>query len=177
MCCIGAGKMCSIPGTEANFPGERRLWLLYCPAGLDWSVEAHLCLFSSSSLSNDQGPYISVDSRRVLPFRQAWLEADCNTLGGGKTGYESKHQLRPGPADLHFSVGSWKLGGFMSDWSALMTPKKATLDSKHTLWWSVSYRRLSPQFQFSLSPAALDMYLYVNDNVFSRPAIPTFTRL
>jgi len=49
---------------------------------------------------------------------------------------------------------------FMSDWSALMTPQKATLDSMHTLSWFISYRRLSPQFQFSLSAAALGMYLY-----------------
>jgi|LakMenE01Jun11ns_1017448.scaffolds.fasta_scaffold6954232_2 hypothetical protein len=50
---------------------------------------------------------------------------------------------------------------FMSDWSAFVTPQKATLDSKRTLSCFVSYRRLSPQFQFSLSPAALDMYLYM----------------
>ncbi len=72
-----------------------------------------------------------------------------------------------------------------------MTPQKATLDSKRTLSWFLSYRRLSPQFQFlclllfwicismfvsyqrfssqfqfSLSAAALDMYLYG-----SRPAL------
>jgi hypothetical protein len=40
---------------------------------------------------------------------------------------KSKHQLRPGPADLHLSVRNRKLGGIayvysMSDWSALMTP-------------------------------------------------------
>jgi hypothetical protein len=49
---------------------------------------------------------------------------------------------------------------FMFCWSALLTPHKATLDSMHTLSWSVSYRRLSPQFQFSLSVAALGIYLY-----------------
>ncbi len=41
-----------------------------------------------------------------------------------------------------------------------MTSQKATLESKRTFSWFVSYRRLSPQCQFSLSPAALDMYLY-----------------
>jgi hypothetical protein len=49
---------------------------------------------------------------------------------------------------------------FLSDWSALMTPQKTTLDSKRTLSRFVSYQRLSPQFQFSLSGAALDMYPY-----------------
>ncbi len=46
----------------------------------------------------------------------------------------------------------------MSDWSVLMTPQNATLDSKRTLSLFVSHRLLSPQFQFSLSAAALDMY-------------------
>jgi hypothetical protein len=49
---------------------------------------------------------------------------------------------------------------FMSHWCALITPQNATLDSKRTLSLFVSYRRLSTQFQFSLSPAALDRYLY-----------------
>jgi hypothetical protein len=48
---------------------------------------------------------------------------------------------------------------FMSDWSALTTPQKATLNSKHTLWGYVSYQRLSPQFKFSLPAAALGTYL------------------
>jgi len=44
-------------------------------------------------------------SWRVPPFRLAWLEADCNTLGGGNISViESKHQLRPGPADLPLFV-------------------------------------------------------------------------
>ncbi len=47
---------------------------------------------------------------------------------------------------------------FMFDWSAIMTPQKATLDSMRTLSWFVSYRRLLPQFQ---SAAALGIYLYV----------------
>jgi hypothetical protein len=42
---------------------------------------------------------------------------------------------------------------FISDWSALMTPQKATLDSMRTLTWFVSYSRLLPMFQFSLSGA------------------------
>ncbi len=45
--------------------------------------------------------------------------------------------------------------------SALMTPKKATLDSLRTLSCFVSYRRLSPQFQFSLCAAALGLLRYV----------------
>ncbi len=45
---------------------------------------------------------------------------------------ESKHQLQPGPADLQLLVGRCRLGDsipgmFMSDWSFLMTPQKATL--------------------------------------------------
>ncbi len=49
----------------------------------------------------------------------------------------------------------------MSDWSALMimTPQKATLDSMRTLSRFVSYRRLSSQFQFSLSAVTLVIYL------------------
>ncbi len=42
-------------------------------------------------------------------FSPGRLEADCNTLGRGKTCY-LKHPLRLGPADLYFLVGSWKLG-------------------------------------------------------------------
>jgi hypothetical protein len=41
-----------------------------------------------------------------------------------------------------------------------MTRQRATMDSKRTLLRFVSYCRLSPQFQFSLSAAALGMYLY-----------------
>jgi hypothetical protein len=37
-----------------------------------------------------------------------------------------------------------------------MTPQKATLDSLRTLSWFVSYRRLSSQFQFSLSLVTLE---------------------
>ncbi len=37
-----------------------------------------------------------------------------------------------------------------------MTPQKATLDSLRTLSWFVSYRRLSSQFQFSLSAVTLE---------------------
>ncbi len=44
---------------------------------------------------------------------------------------------------------------FMTNRSALMTPQNATLDSKCTLSWFVSYRRLSAQFQFSLSADTL----------------------
>jgi hypothetical protein len=40
-----------------------------------------------------------------------------------------------------------------------MTPQKATLDSMCTLLLFVFYRRLSPQFQFSLSAVTLDIYL------------------
>jgi hypothetical protein len=36
-----------------------------------------------------------------------------------------------------------------------MTPQKATLDSMRTLSYFVSYRRLSAQFQFSLSAVTL----------------------
>jgi hypothetical protein len=48
---------------------------------------------------------------------------------------------------------------FLSAWSALMTPQKATLDSMRTLSLFVSYRRLSPQFQFSQSAVTLVIYL------------------
>jgi hypothetical protein len=48
---------------------------------------------------------------------------------------------------------------FMFDLSALMTPQKATLDSMQPLSWFVSYRRLSPQFQFSLTAVTLGIYL------------------
>jgi hypothetical protein len=30
---------------------------------------------------------LRVDPRRILPFSLAWLVADCNMLGGRKTGY------------------------------------------------------------------------------------------
>ncbi len=45
---------------------------------------------------------------------------------------------------------------FMTNKSALMTPQNATLDSKRTLSWFVSFRRLSSQFQFSLSIVTLE---------------------
>jgi hypothetical protein len=38
--------------------------------------------------------------------------------------------------------------------------EKATLDSMRTLRWFVSYRGLTPQFQYSLAAAALGIYLY-----------------
>jgi hypothetical protein len=44
---------------------------------------------------------------------------------------------------------------FMSGWSALMTPRRPPWTAS-----VVSYRRLSPQFQRSLSAAALGTYLY-----------------
>ncbi len=44
----------------------------------------------------------------------------------------------------------------MSDWRALTTPQKATLETLSTLSWFVSYRRLSSQFQFSLSLVTLE---------------------
>jgi hypothetical protein len=56
-----------------------------------------------------------------------------------------------------------------------MTPQKAEGHPGQQAYPFVI--RLSPQFQFSLSPAALDMYLYGNNTVFFRPAISAFTRL
>jgi hypothetical protein len=47
----------------------------------------------------------------------------------------------------------------ISEWRAIMTPQKATLDSMRTPSWFVSYRRLSPQFQLSLSAVTLGIYL------------------
>jgi hypothetical protein len=49
---------------------------------------------------------------------------------------------------------------FICGWDALMTPQNDILDSMRTRSCFVSYLRLSPPFQFSLSAAALDMYLY-----------------
>jgi hypothetical protein len=52
---------------------------------------------------------------------------------------------------------------FIFGWSALLTPQKPTLDSgqhvyrQRTLSW---FGRLPPQFQFSMSAAALAVYLY-----------------
>jgi hypothetical protein len=68
----------------------------------------------------------------------AWpgWQQNVTHLVAEKPVFESKHQLRPGPADLHLIVGRFKLGGkhmFMSDWSALMIPQNATLNSKRTL--------------------------------------------
>jgi hypothetical protein len=40
-----------------------------------------------------------------------------------------------------------------------MKPQKANLGSKRTLSCFVSYRSLSPQFQFSLSAVTLGIYL------------------
>ncbi len=47
------------------------------------------------------------------------------------------------------SMGLWLTGAL------LWPPQNATLDSKRTLSWFVSYRRLSSQFQFSLSAVIL----------------------
>jgi hypothetical protein len=61
-----------------------------------------------------------------------------------------------------WGVAGWgELYMFMFDWSALMTPHKATLDSLRTLSRFVSYRRLSPKFQFSRSAVTLGIYLCV----------------
>jgi hypothetical protein len=49
---------------------------------------------------------------------------------------------------------------FLTDWSALLTPPECHPGLK--AYTSVTSRRLSPQLQFSLSSAALDMYLYGN---------------
>jgi hypothetical protein len=50
-----------------------------------------------------------------------------------------------------------------------MTPQNATLDSKRTLSWFVSYRRLSSQFQFSLSAITLG---YLSQWFQSTPFLP-----
>jgi hypothetical protein len=46
--------------------------------------------------------YIYLDPRRAPPFSLAWLAADCNTLGGGKTCsfFSSLYVL-----DIHGDVG------------------------------------------------------------------------
>ncbi len=96
------------------------------------------------------------DSHRL----EIWLNHFCPSMGpnggrvaidSGKTRpaqpratkpvFESKHQLRPGQAELQFLVGRCRMGGivyhmlhmFISDWSALIIPLKATLDSMRTL--------------------------------------------
>jgi hypothetical protein len=52
-----------------------------------------------------QRPYIYIDPRLGPPVLLAWLEADCNTLGGGKTGYLKRHGNEPDfPRFLHKSV-------------------------------------------------------------------------
>jgi hypothetical protein len=48
---------------------------------------------------------------------------------------------------------------FMFDWSALMTPQKANLDSLRTLSWIISYWRLALIFQHSLSDVTRGIYL------------------
>jgi hypothetical protein len=48
-----------------------------------------------------QGPYIYLDPRRIPPYSLAWLKADFNTLGGGKTcSFFSSYVL-----DIHGDVG------------------------------------------------------------------------
>jgi hypothetical protein len=47
----------------------------------------------------------------------------------------------------------------MFDWIALITPKKATLDTMRTLSCFVSNRRLAPKFQHSLSAVTLGIYV------------------
>ncbi len=48
---------------------------------------AHSLLGGGGGCMPSQRPYIYIDSRRGPPVRLAWLEADCNMIGGGKTGY------------------------------------------------------------------------------------------
>ncbi len=73
---------------------------------------------------------------------------------------ENKHQLVPGP-QIFSSWREMQDGGYiiclylLGDWSSLMIPQKATLNSMGTLSWFASCWRLSPSFQFSLSAAAL----------------------
>ncbi len=57
-----------------------------------------------------RGPYIYLDPRRVPPFSLGLAGSRPSRLVAAKPVMESKHQLWPGPADLHLLVGSWKLG-------------------------------------------------------------------
>jgi hypothetical protein len=64
-----------------------------------WTAEVQYCIVytvyvvhhpltaSRRTVGPPQRPYIYLDPRRGPPVRLGWLEADCNTLGGGKTGY------------------------------------------------------------------------------------------
>ncbi len=71
---------------------------------------------------------------------------------------ESNYQLRPGPADLQLLVGSCRLRGIAYVYVRLER-SYITLDSMCTLSCFVSYRRLSPTFQFFLSAVTLGIYL------------------
>ncbi len=66
----------------------------------------------------------------------------------------------------------------MSDWRAIMTPQKATLDSMRTRSCFVSYRRLSAQFQFPLSAYTL-VYLsqWCDIPLCGKPAFPHISRI
>ncbi len=98
-------------------------------------------------------------------FQPGQCRLYCNTLSGRKPVIESKH---PPPGRSSFISGELKAVGGDSIClcltGALLCPppppkKNATLDNKRTLSWVVSYRRLSPQFNFSVCCCS-NIYLY-----------------
>ncbi len=113
-----------------------------------------------------------------LDFLPVWLVADkqlawrwkvmyrtdCNSAHSVLLNRLSKVNTSCGlaRADLHLLVGKWSLGrdsACLCLTGALLRPQKASLDIMSSLYWFVSYRRLSPQFQFSLSAVTLGIYL------------------
>ncbi len=67
---------------------------------------------------------------------------------------ESKYKLRPGPADLHLLVGKAYIYVWLE--SSYDPPECQPGQLAYKLSWFVSYRRLSSQFQFSLSAVTLE---------------------
>ncbi len=92
-------------------------------------------------------------SRQVT--RKNMYRTDCGTApsSAAKPVIESKHQLRPGPVDLHLLVGSWRVGGipYVNVWLESYYDPPEGHPGQH----AYTYRRLSSQFQFSLSAVTL----------------------
>ncbi len=97
-----------VTGTIAVWQQEKD-WLTHLRGGPHFSSKHRTSALLSGS--HIQGPCIYLDPRRVTPFSLDWLVADCNTLGGGRTGYWKLTPDVVRPGRYSFYSGELKVGG------------------------------------------------------------------